>query len=135
MICISLSGDIGRYYISDPTPVLFSRTVNGSVLESEEQVLAACEVALCLAPAEWLPDLPISNELLGVPDWYPFEHAVWPVGGNYSAGLLSTFPAQEEYISNLKVAEVAVCRNLRHGRQSFIMALGSVGARQNREHL
>lgn len=54
--------------------VLFCHTVNGTP-ESEEQVLAACEAALRLAPADWLPDLPISNTLLGVRDWYPFEHA------------------------------------------------------------
>jgi len=110
--------------------VLCFRAVNGSVPESEEQVLAACEAALCLAPAEWHPDLPISDELLGVPDWYAFEHAAWPIGESVRRAF-SQHPSLKKRTTLIsKVTEVATCRNLRHGRQSFIMALGFVGARQ-----
>jgi len=110
--------------------VLFCKTVNGSVPESEEQVLAACETALRLAPAEYLPDLPVSTSLLGVQDWYPFEHAAWPIGESIRRAFSHHPHLKKRTTLISKVAEVATCRNLRRGRQSFVMALGFVGAQQ-----
>jgi hypothetical protein len=104
-------------------------------LESEEEILAACEGAIRLAPTEFPPTLPPSKELFGAPEWYPFEHQAWPIGESIRQSFVRNprFKKRENILT--KVAEAATCRNLRRGRQSFIMALGFVSARHYAEHL
>jgi hypothetical protein len=59
---------------------------------SAEQILEAYEKALSRAPAEYPPTFPLSKELSGAPEWYAFEHRVWPIGESYDA-LLSRTPS------------------------------------------
>src|SRR5262245_22413769 len=96
---------------------------------SKEEILAACEKALSLAPKEYPPTLPPSKELSGAPDWYPFEHEAWHIGEK----IRQAFVAKPSLRKNLevvqRVSQVALCQNLRRGRQSFIMLLGFVWAK------
>ena len=102
--------------------------MNSSVPNSEEEVLAACRQALRLAPADHPPTLPTSKELLGAPEWYPFEREAWAIGESVRRAF-AQHPRLKKNASLIsKVAEVATCRNLRRGRQSFIMAMGFVSA-------
>lgn len=98
------------------------------VAASEEQILAACRQALRLAPSEYPPTLPSSKELSGVPDWYPFEHEAWRIGESIRRAFADDPLLKRKEIVVSKVAEVAQCRELRRGRQSFIMVLGFVAA-------
>jgi hypothetical protein len=98
-------------------------------LLSEEEILAACDEAIRLAPAEFPPTLPPSKELSGAPAWYPFENQVWPIGEGIRQAFARNPKLKKRENVLAKVAEVATCRNLRRGRQSFIMALGFVSAR------
>jgi hypothetical protein len=102
---------------------------------SAEEVLAASEKALLLAPAEYPPTLPPSKEFPGAPDWYGFEHEAWGIGES----IRRAFAQEPRFKKNRavleKVLEVASCRNLRRGRQSSIMALGFVAARQHAKAL
>ncbi len=110
--------------------MVFFNAVNGFVPASEEQVLAVCEEALRLAPSEWPPTLPPSEKLWGAPEWYSFERDAWPIGESVRRAF-SQHPDLKKRTSLIaKVAEVATCRNLRRGRQSFIMAMGFVAAGQ-----
>jgi len=110
--------------------VVFFSPVSTPVPVSEDEILAVCEAALRLAPSEWLPDLQVSNKLLGTPEWYSFEHDAWPLGESIRRAFLR-YPRLKKRTSLIsKIVDVATCRNLRHGRQSFIMALGFVAASQ-----
>jgi hypothetical protein len=109
--------------------------VSSPPLVSEEEILAACEEAIGLAPAEFPPSLPPSKELLGAPDWYPFERQAWPIGESVRQAFSRNPKLRKREVLLSKVAEVATCRNLRRGRQSFIMALGFVSARHYAEPL
>jgi hypothetical protein len=108
--------------------VVFFSAVNASVPASEEQVLAACEQALRLAPSEWPPTLPPSEKLWGAPEWYSFELDAWPIGESIRRAFVQRPYLKKRTGLISKVAEVATCRNLRRGRQSFIMAMGFVAA-------
>jgi hypothetical protein len=96
--------------------------VTFSVAASEEQILAACKQALRLAPSEYPPTLPSSKELSGVPDWYPFEHEAWRIGESIRRAFADDPLLKRKEIVVSKVAEVAKCRELRRGRQSFFVA-------------
>jgi len=104
-------------------------------LESEQEILAACEEAIRLAPTEFPPTLPPSKKLSGVPAWYPFENQAWPIGESIRQAFARNPKLKKRENVLAKVVEVATCRNLRRGRQSFIMALGFVSARQYAERL
>jgi hypothetical protein len=104
--------------------------VRSPIPASEEQVLAACEQALRLAPAAYPATLPPSKELSDAPEWYSFEHEAWALGESIRRALAENPRLKMKDASLAKVAEVAVCQNLRRGRQSFVMALGFVAARR-----
>jgi len=118
-----------RVLVGRSTPVrVYSHAMNASVPKSEGEVLAACDQALRLAPSEWPPTLPASKELLGAPEWYPFEHEAWAIGESIRRTFVQHAGMKKKTALISKVAEVATCRNLRRGRQSFIMAIGFVAA-------
>jgi hypothetical protein len=102
---------------------------------SAEEIFAACEKALLLAPAEYPPTLPPSKDLSGAPEWYAFEHKAWPIGESIRRAFVHNPKLRTNGYVVDKVLEVASCRNLRRGRQSFIMALGFVAARQHAKTL
>jgi hypothetical protein len=105
-------------------------SVSSPVPASEEQIFAACEQALRLAPAEYPPTLPSSKELLGAPEWYSFEVEAWPIGESIRQSFVANPTLKRKDAVLARVAEVATCRNLRRGRQSFIGALGFVAAQR-----
>ena len=102
--------------------------MNASVPKSEEEVLAACDHALRLAPTQWPHTLPASKELLGAPEWYPFEREAWAIGESVRRAFVQHRHWKKNTILISKVVEVAKNRNLRRGRQSFITALGFASA-------
>ena len=98
------------------------------ILASEDDILAACDEALSMAPSSFPPTLPPAKELLGAPQWYAFEYAAWPLGEGIRQAFSKDRRLRRKANLLAKVAEVATCRNLRRGRQSFVMALGFVDA-------
>lgn len=106
---------------------IFTPVILGKVI-SEEQFFDACDQALRLAPTEYLPSLPPSKKLFGVSPWYPFENEAWAIGEQVRQGFSRNRTLKKNLTVVRKVLDVATCRNLRHGRQSFIMALGFVSA-------
>ncbi len=92
------------------------------------EIVNICERALGMAPEAYPPTLPSSPELLGAPAWYGFEHAAWPLGEDVRQAFSRTPRLKSDSAAVSKVVEVATCRNLRRGRQSFITALGFVAA-------
>jgi hypothetical protein len=102
---------------------------------TEEEIIAACEDALRLAPTEYPPTLSPSKELFGAPDWYPFEHQAWRIGESITQALARDPRLRKREPILSKVAEVATCKNLRRGRQSFVVVLGFVSARHYAERL
>jgi len=130
---------VSGYATYQDSPRNSSRAIFASVssppLVSEKEILAACEKAIRLAPAEFQPTLRESKELLGAPEWYPFELEAWPIGESVRKAFSRNPKLRKREVLLSKVVEVATCRNLRRGRQSFIMALGFVSARPYAEHL
>jgi hypothetical protein len=105
--------------------------VDPIIIESEERIIQACDQALSLAPQEYPPDLPPLKEIWGTAEnWYPYEHEAWKIGEQIRATLVKVRALKEKDSLLARVAEVATCRNLRRGRQSFIMALGFVDAKK-----
>ena len=102
--------------------------MNAPVPKSEEEVLVACDHALRLAPAQWPDTLPASKKLLGAPEWYLFEHETWAIGESIRRAFVQHPHWKKKTFLTSKVVEVATSRNLRRGRQSFIMALGFTSA-------
>jgi hypothetical protein len=93
-----------------------------------EDIISACDKALALAPTEWSPTLPVSP-LFGAPEWYSFEHEAWDLGECVRQAFSANRRLKRERAVLERVVGVATCRNLRRGRQSFVMALGFVDAR------
>jgi hypothetical protein len=105
--------------------------VRVSIPVSEDEVSAACAKALGLAPEAWPTTLPPSPKLKGAAEWYEFEHHAWEIGESVRRAFVKNRRFKTNSALLTKVAEVARCRNLRRGRQSFVMALGFVAARQH----
>lgn len=105
--------------------------VNSDGPASAQEILEACESALRLAPVEYPPTLPPSKELFGAPGWYDFEYESWRIGESVRRAFVDNPKLKKNDALLRKVLEVATCRNLRRGRQSFIMALGFVAAQQH----
>ena len=104
------------------------KLVNVTKIFNEEQLLAACDRAIRLAPAEYPPRLSPSKDVFGAEDWHPFEHEAWAIGEQVRQAFSENRAFKKNVAMLRKVLDVATCRNLRRGRQSFIMALGFVSA-------
>lgn len=95
---------------------------------TSEAVIAACAAAKALAPAEVPPDQPPDAALNGVPGWYRFEFDAWSVG----EAIRQSFQSTPRLKRNRRVLDAVLNavrhRQLRRGRQSFVMALGFTGA-------
>ncbi len=91
-------------------------------------MLDACDRALRLAPDEY-PPTPSPNQQHGAPEWYRFEHEAWKIGESLRQAFQKSRRLKNQPSILEKVIEVALCRNLRRGRQSFILALGFAAAK------
>lgn len=96
----------------------------------KEIIFQLCNKALALAPEEYPPTLPTSRELLGAPQWYPFEHQAWKLGEEVRQVFLKQPKLKKVKEIQDKIIEVVKCQNLRRGRQSFIILLGFKDANQ-----
>ena len=92
--------------------------------ETPESIIGACLSATALAPAEFPPDLPTTPLLLGAPGWYDFEWQAWAIGEAVRRSLKDKPQFRRNVSVTDAICSVAVCRNLRRGRQSFVMSLG-----------
>lgn len=96
---------------------------------STAELTAACERAIGLAPASYPPTQSPSAEIGGAPAWYDFEFAAWPIGEEIRQTLSQHPRWKSDPTVVAKIVQAAVYRNLRRGRQSFVLALGFVAAR------
>lgn len=83
--------------------------------------------ALRLAPPTFPADLPTSK-IAKKPEWYPFEDTCWALGENIRQKLLRSPRLRGNPQLIGAILDVIEQRNLRRGRQSFVMLLGSVKA-------
>lgn len=92
--------------------------------ETPTAVVAACHTARDLAPAIFPPDLAPDPLIPNVPAWYEFEREAWAIGETLRHSLKAnpTFKRDPSVIR--AILEVLQARNLRRGRQSFVMLLG-----------
>jgi hypothetical protein len=99
-----------------------------SFYQSRQRLMDSCRDALALAPQVYPSDLPPREELLGVPDWYPFEHQAWDIGESIRQSFQQVPRLKRDPAALESVMDVVDCVNLRRGRQSFVMALGFTAA-------
>ena len=92
-----------------------------------DEVIATAREALRSAPSAFPADLPISK-IAGQPEWHTFEHACWKLGEGIRQKFLSSPRLRENPLVVDAILEVIEQRNLRRGRQPFVMLLGSVKA-------
>jgi hypothetical protein len=94
----------------------------------KEEVLNACARALSFAPAEYPADLPTREGLFGAPEWYSFECKAWEIGENIRHQLMGKPKVKANTALLGRIISVIQCRNLRRGRQSFVLLIGFKGA-------
>ena len=96
--------------------------------KSPEDIVAACRTVRNLAPVSFPADLPPTPLIPGVSAWQEFERATWGIGERIRQTLLVNpkFKKNPDLIQ--AVLEVIQDRNLRRGRESFVMLLGFTGA-------
>jgi len=97
-------------------------------MKTGDDILAACDKAEGLAPDRYPPTLPAKKEPLGAPDWYPFEHEAWPIGEKIRQSLAAAPRLKKDEAIQERIVRVIENRNLRRGRQSFVMALAHSAA-------
>jgi hypothetical protein len=97
-------------------------------MNSLEDIFAWCDRAELLAPKDFPPTLPASAEILGAPEWYAFEHKAWPLGEKIRQAFSATRQLRKNEAIQDRIMRVVENRNLRRGRQSFVMALAHSGA-------
>ena len=91
---------------------------------TSDAIIAACAAAKSLAPADFPTDLAPDRFTSGAPAWYSFEHAAWRVGETIRLSFQATPRLKRDPRVVDAVVDVIRCRNLRRGRQSFVIALG-----------
>ena len=99
-----------------------------SIPTTEEEILAAVQLALEMAPSELPPDLPTRPDLLGAPGWYPFELRAWELGEGIRQGLVRSPRLKTRAVVQEALLAVVERRSLRRGRQPFVLNLGHFAA-------
>lgn len=95
---------------------------------SAEEIIAACHAAKDLAPAFFPADLPPDPIAPDVPAWHQFENKAWGIGEQIRQSLLAQPKLKKNPEVIRAILEVIQLRNLRRGRESFVMLLGFTGA-------
>ena len=90
---------------------------------------------MLLAPEEYLGDLPPTEFTDGLPAFNDFENSAWKIGERVRQTFVDHPQLRKNSDLVQKVLEAALCKNLRRGRQSFVMALAFVGARPHAAEL
>ncbi len=98
------------------------------MIDTKSDLEELCNRALDSAPESVSPDLR-NDSSLGVPAWYDFESAAWAAGEQVRQAFSQHRTWKKDAALRDRVLEVAVHRQLRRGRQAWIMALGFVDAR------
>ena len=99
--------------------------------DNTDAIVAACLGARALAPSDFPPDLPGDPAILGAPRWYRFEHEAWPVGETVRQSLQKHPKLKRDPRAIRAILDVVQNRNLRRGRESFVMALGFTAAAEH----
>jgi hypothetical protein len=95
---------------------------------NSQEIISLCDRAEALAPQELPPTLSAKSDLLGAPEWYQFERDSWPIGEKIRQALAATPSLKKNEAIQERIIRVVENRNLRRGRQSFVMALAYAAA-------
>jgi hypothetical protein len=96
--------------------------------ETPEAIIAACLSAMALAPPIFPMDLPPDPLASDVPAWHKFENSAWAIGETIRQSLKARPNLKRDPAVLHAIIEVIKNRNLRRGRESFVMLLGFTGA-------
>lgn len=99
-----------------------------SLYETKEAIISACRSAIELGPRAFPPDLPRNPLSPEIPVWHPFESKVWGIGETIRQSLNAKPKLKKDPAILQAILDVAQYRNLRRGRQTFVMLLGFTGA-------
>lgn len=118
-----------KTWLKNPTKSETASVVRVSGLyESSEAIVAACQAAKNLAPSSFPTDLQPDPIAPDVPAWYKFEHTAWGIGETIRQSFVANPKLKKNSSVIHAIIEVVQERNLRRGRQSFVMLLGFKGA-------
>jgi hypothetical protein len=126
----AIASHVGVPSLAKPRAASLSANVRRQVVPIPavaEEIIAAAKDALRLSPAEFPGDQPL-NKISGQPEWHSFEHGCWKLGEFIRQKLLKAPRLREDRRLVGAILDVIDQRNLRRGRQSFVMLLGSVKA-------
>ena len=91
--------------------------------EAKEAVLILLDRAEKLIPATSEKDLPPMDIAPGVPQWHDYEHKIWQIGEEIRQILNTHKTLRKDKELLARFLSVALNRNAKRGRQSFIMLL------------
>ncbi len=109
--------------------IVVMRQIVLDTIESKADLAELCRRTLESAPGAVPPDLPIDSKA-GAPEWYDFEHRAWEAGEHVRQAFSRNRTWKKDAALREQVLEVAVHRQLRRGRQAWVMALGFVDAHE-----
>ncbi len=98
-------------------------------------ICTKCGHAIRLAPEKFPEDLPTTPLLAGAADWYSFELEAWAIGEAVRQALVGNPKLRKSEMVQECILSVIETRNLRRGRQSFVMCLGFTAAAHHAERL
>ena len=94
-----------------------------------KDILTILDEVKLLTPLEFPTDLPRKKELLGNFTWYDFEIKVWELGENIRQLFLQNPKLKRDKDVLNEILNVIKTKNLRRGRESFVLLLGFVDAK------
>ena len=94
------------------------------LLETKNIILEKIKEAESLIPGSYIPNLMPTELIKNVPAWHHFEHEIWKIGEEIRLLLLDVPSLRKDQDIHTGIIRIAVNRNAKRGRQSFIMLLG-----------
>jgi hypothetical protein len=91
----------------------------------KEKIIEYLREVKSLIPNVLEPDLPPSKLFPDVPEWHSYEFKVWQIGEKIRQILVKDNKLKEDEEIAEQIVRIAANRNVKRGRQSFIMLLGS----------
>lgn len=99
-------------------------------IDIEKEILKIIAEVESLIPLTWEPHLPPNNLLPNVPEWYSFERTIWQKGEVIRQLLIGQKRIRTLPIILDKIFEIATNRNIKRGRQPFVMLLGNTDSKK-----
>ena len=98
----------------------------------KSEILNILDKVKSIVPKNYPEDQEVSKTS-GQPEWYGFEHETWSAGEQIRALLKDTPKLKKDSGIQTGITEIMNFKNLRRGRQSFVMLLGNISCKKHHQ--